>query len=75
MQYVRSHVRLVETGGIATEAPGESTQNLHVSKLSGRSETAQFEQLRKADQRFRISHPGLDGAVGGGGFMGGHPRQ
>ena len=32
-----------------TDAPGESTQNLHVTKLGGRSETAQFEQLREAD--------------------------
>lgn len=36
---------------------------------------AQFEQFREADQRFRISHPGPDGASGGSRFMGGHPRQ
>ncbi|MGH7959978.1 MAG: hypothetical protein ACREH8_23590 [Opitutaceae bacterium] len=75
VQHVRSHLRLVESGRIATNALDESTQNAQVSNLRRRSETAQFKQFREADQRFRIGHRGPDGASGGSRFMGGHPRQ
>jgi hypothetical protein len=69
---MRSHLRLVQTGDIATSACTQTAQHTQVPDLGGTSQAAQFEQFRKADQRFRIDQHDLVGALPGSRFMGRH---